>query len=90
MGVLCVLQALGVKHLHSFYTFFILWVGSFIGCTDRKMVIGEVVGIELCNAAFQFEDARVTGADDCVFVGDELILVRELVTERLNEVVFGF
>ena len=62
---------------------FILWIGPFIGCTDGEMVIGEVVGIELSNAAFQFEDAGVTGAD-------ELILDRELVTERLNEVVFGF
>lgn len=52
-------------------------------CTDGEMVIGEVVGIELSNAAFQFEDAGVTGAD-------ELILDRELVTERLNEVIFGF
>jgi len=69
---------------------FILWIGSFFGCTDGEMVIGEVVGIELSNAALQFENAGVTGADECVFVGDELILGRELVTERLNEVVFGF
>ena len=59
-------------------------------CANGEMVIGEVVGIELINAAFQFEDARVTGANDSVFVGDELILDRELITERLNEVVFGF
>ena len=69
---------------------FILWVGSFFSCTNGEVVIGEVVGIGLINAAFQFEDARVTGVDECVFVGDELILVRELVTKRLNEVVFGF
>jgi hypothetical protein len=60
------------------------------GYANGEMVIGEVVGIELSNAAFQFEDAIVTGADECVFVGDELILGRELVMERLNEVVFGF
>ena len=69
---------------------FILWVGSFFGYANGVWVLGEVVGIELSNAAFQFEDAGVTGADECVFVGDELILGRELVTERLNEVVFGF
>ena len=39
-------------------------------CTDREMVLGEVVGIELSNAAFQFEDAGVTCANDSVFVSD--------------------
>lgn len=46
-------------------------------------VLREVLGIGLCNAAFQFEEAGF-------LLGDELILCRELVTKGLNEVVFGF
>lgn len=49
---------------------FILWIGPFIGCTDGEMVLREVVGIGLGKAAFKVEDAGVTGADECVFVGD--------------------
>lgn len=92
MGVLCVLQARGVKHLRSFpyFLFGLLWARMVFSYANGVGVLGEVVGIELSNAALQFEDAGVTGADECVFVGDELILDRELVTERLNEVVFGF
>ena len=54
---------------------FILWIGPFIGCTDGEMVIGEVVGIELSNAAFQFEDAGVTGFDDFFFVGNGTLYI---------------
>ena len=35
-----------------------------------KWVLGEVVGIGLSNATFQFEDAGIAGFDEFFFVGN--------------------
>ena len=39
-------------------------------CTNGEVVVREVVGIGLSNAAFQFKDARIAGFYDFFFVGN--------------------
>ena len=41
-------------------------------CANDVRVLREVIGIDLGNAAFQFEDAGITGSDDFVFGSDSL------------------
>ena len=40
-----------------------MWIGSFFSCANDVWVLREVIGIDLGNAAFQFEDAGIAGFD---------------------------
>ena len=39
-------------------------------CTNGEVVVGEVLGIDLGNATFKFEDAGIAGFDDFFFGGN--------------------
>ena len=54
--------------------FILLLVLFFVvfSCANRERVLGEVVGVGLSNAEFQFEDAGIAGTNNSIFVRDSL------------------
>ena len=58
-------------------------------CTNGEMVIGEVVGIELSNTAFQFENAGIAGFDDFYFVSNSLLEVGDTSLQGFDGFILG-
>ena len=58
-------------------------------CANWEMVIGEVVGIELGNAAFQFENSGIAGANEFYFVSNSLLEVDDTSLQSFDGFILG-